>query len=267
MPAIPLNGRQLTYRDTGSGAPVMLIMGSGAAGSAWHLHQVPVLTAAGHRVITFDNRGVQSDDTGDFTMGDLVADTAGLIEALDIAPCAVVGTSLGARITAELALEHPHLVHRIVLMAARGRSDALHTALTLAEHELHERGIVLPPRYRAVIKALTELSPSGFADHQALIDWLDVFELAPPPGPGVRAQRRLYPMPDRLAAYRDIKTPCHVVAFADDVIAPPAAARELAAAVPGASCEIIEGCGHLGYLERPAAVNRALLDFLEAASS
>ncbi|GAA0661929.1 alpha/beta fold hydrolase [Streptomyces malaysiensis subsp. malaysiensis] len=275
MPVIPVNGIRLAYRDVGDGPPVVLIMGAGATGSAWHLHQVPALVAAGHRAITFDNRGIQPDglngpkDPDDpaargFTVHDLVADVAGLITQLDLAPSAVVGTSLGARVAAELALTRPDLVGALVLMAARGRSDPLHTALSLAERELDDREIELPPRYRAVVKALTELSPRGFADEQALTDWLEVFELAPPPGPAVCAQRRLYPMPDRLDAYRRIDAPCHVIAFADDVMAPPAVGREVAAAVPGASFEVIEGCGHLGYLERPEAVNRALLEFLRA---
>ncbi|WP_458089592.1 alpha/beta fold hydrolase [Streptomyces malaysiensis] len=275
MPVIPVNGIRLAYRDVGDGPPVVLIMGAGATGSAWHLHQVPALAAAGHRAITFDNRGIQPDglngpkDPDDpaargFTVHDLVADVAGLITQLDLAPSAVVGTSLGARVAAELALTRPDLVGALVLMAARGRSDPLHTALSLAERELDDREIELPPRYRAVVKALTELSPRGFADEQALTDWLEVFELAPPPGPAVCAQRRLYPMPDRLDAYRRIDAPCHVIAFADDVMAPPAVGREVAAAMPGASFEVIEGCGHLGYLERPEAVNRALLEFLRA---
>ncbi|MCX4713020.1 MULTISPECIES: alpha/beta fold hydrolase [Streptomyces] len=268
MPVIAVNGVRLAYRDLGHGPPVLLVMGAGATGSAWHLHQVPALVAAGNRVVTFDNRGLGPDGPGasGFTVDDLVADAAGLVTRLDLGPCTVVGTSLGARVAAELALTRPDLVDAIVLMATRGRSDPLHTALSLAEQELDDLGIELPPSYRAVVKALTELSPRGFADEQAFTDWLEVFELAPPPGRAARDQQRLYPMPDRLDAYRRIDVPCHVIAFADDVMAPPAMGREVAAAVPGAGFEVIEGCGHLGYLERPEAVNRALLEFLRVSA-
>jgi pimeloyl-ACP methyl ester carboxylesterase len=38
-------------------------------------------------------------------------------------------------------------------------------------------------------------------------------------------------------------------------------AREVAAAIPGARYEEIEGCGHFGYLERPAEVNRLVVEF------
>jgi non-heme chloroperoxidase len=46
----------LYYEDHGSGTPVILIHGYPLSGRAWD-KQVPVLLAAGHRVITYDRRG------------------------------------------------------------------------------------------------------------------------------------------------------------------------------------------------------------------
>lgn len=160
---------------------------------------------------------------------------------------------------AELALSRPELVNRLVLMAARGRSDAMSTALTLAERELDELGIELPARYRAVVQVLQQLSRRSLTDDARTTDWLDLFELSKPAESTVRAQRRLYPMPNRLAAYRDIQAPTHVITFSDDVLAPPAMGREIAAAVPGSTFQVIEGCGHIGYLEEPQIVNAALI--------
>ncbi|MFF2012512.1 alpha/beta fold hydrolase [Streptomyces sp. NPDC058195] len=261
------DGFRVNYQVSGSGTPVVLIMGSGGSGRAWHTHQVPALVAAGHQVVTFDNRGVSPDDESppDFTVDDMAADVAALIEHLGIGPCAVVGTSLGSRIAAELALSRPGLVSRLVLMAARGRSDALSTALVLAEGELDELGIVLPPRYRAVVQVLQQVSRRSYTDDLRTQDWLELFELTAGAESAARAQRGLYPMPDRLAAYRGIAVPCHVLSFADDVLTPPASGREVAGAIPGATFQVIEGLGHIGYLEDPATVNRALLDALRSA--
>ncbi|MCX4692924.1 alpha/beta fold hydrolase [Streptomyces sp. NBC_01408] len=260
MPVVVRDGFRVNYQDVGSGSPVVLIMGSGGTGRVWHLHQVPALVAAGHRVITFDNRGLSQGGgaPADFTIDDMVADVAALIEHLDAGPCSVVGTSLGARIAAELALARPELVSGLVLMAARGRSDAMSTALVLAERELDELGIELPPRYRAVVQVLQQLSLSTRTDDLRTADWLDLYELAAPAEAAVRAQRGLYPMPDRLAAYRGVRVPCHVISFSDDVLAPPARGREIADAIPGATFQVLDGCGHIGYLEEPAVVNAAL---------
>ncbi|MFD9051147.1 alpha/beta fold hydrolase [Streptomyces zaomyceticus] len=263
MPVVPVNGIRLNYEDTGEGEPVVMIQGTGGGRTAWQLHQVPALTAAGFRVITFDNRGIPptSECPEGFTLQDMVGDVAGLVERLGIGPVRVVGTSMGAFVAQELSLARPDLVRQTVLMATRGRTDALRAALTRAETELHDSGVTLPARYSAVLRALKFLSPRTLDDERELADWLDLFELAPPAGPGLRAQMEVSRLENRLAAYRGIRVPCQVIAFADDLVTPPHLGREVAAAIPGAVFEVIEGCGHYGYLEDPAAVNKAMVQF------
>jgi pimeloyl-ACP methyl ester carboxylesterase len=268
MPIVAVNGIKLNYKDSGHGEPVVMIQGTGGGHSVWHLHQVPALAAAGYRVVTFDNRGIPPSSVcaEGFTVADMVGDVAGLIEHLGAGPCRIVGTSLGAFVAQELALARPDLVRQVVLMATRGRTDVLRGALVEAEVELHDAGVDLPPRYAAVLRALHSLSPRTLDDDTAVTDWLDLFELAPGSGPGRRAQMELSRMPDRLAAYRAVTVPCHVIAFADDLVTPPSLGREVADAVPGATYEVIPGCGHYGYLEDPATVNASILRFFARAA-
>nr|ACJ60969.1 VEG27 [uncultured soil bacterium] len=262
-------GIRLSYHDHGDGPPVLLLTGTGAPSSVWDLHQVPALRAAGFRVITMDNRGIPPSDEGadGFTIDDLVADVAALIEHLGVAPCRVVGTSMGSYIAQELALAHPELLDAVVLMAACGRSSLVQRVLAEGEAKLIELGTELPPGFLAAVRAMHNLGPATLADDDLTGDWLDLFEAADNWGPGVRAQLQLSALPDRLDAYRSIKVPCHVVSFEHDLVAPQAAGRELAAAIPGATHRTIPGCGHFGYLENPEAVNRELIRFLRAESA
>nr|WP_329618492.1 alpha/beta hydrolase [Streptomyces sp. S465] len=140
-------------------------------------------------VITFDNRGIPptSECPGGFALQDMVDDAAGLIEHLGVGPCRIVGTSLGAFVAQELALSRPDLVRQAVLMATRGRTDALRAAITRAEIDLYDAGVGLPVRYAAVMRALKSLSPRTLDDDAAMADWLDQFELSAGPGPGQRA--------------------------------------------------------------------------------
>ncbi|MFF3020997.1 alpha/beta fold hydrolase [Streptomyces sp. NPDC057939] len=281
MPLIDVNGIRLHYYDnaanaanaagpaapTGSGrtAPaVLLIMGSGSKGRAWHLHQVPALVAAGLRVITFDNRGIAPSDecAGGFGLADLIADTAALIEELRLGPCQVVGTSMGAYVAQELALARPELVDRLVLMATRGRADAVRSALSRAEIELYDTDVRLPASYEAVIEAMQMLSPTTLDDDQRARDWLDLLELTRASGPGSRAHLGITVGSDRRTAYRAIRVPTRVIAFEDDLISPPRLGREVAEAIPGAEFEVLPDCGHYGYLEQPEAVNKSLIGFL-----
>ncbi|MGW6905404.1 alpha/beta fold hydrolase [Streptomyces sp. NPDC054940] len=264
MPSARINGIRLHYEDTGEGEPVILVMGQGAGGRAWHLHQVPALVDAGYRAVTFHNRGIPpTDECPDgFTVDDLVADTAGLAEHLGLTPCRFVGVSLGAYVVQELMLARPQLVQQGVLMATRGRTDVLRAAMTRAERALHDSGLELPTAYIAWIRALQNLSPATLDDDPEIQDWLELFEFSPQPqGPGARAQLDLEVPDGRLAAYRAVDAPCLVIGFADDVILPPHLGREVADAIPGAVYQEIKGCGHYGYLERPDEVNRVLLEF------
>jgi pimeloyl-ACP methyl ester carboxylesterase len=114
----------LAYDDRGSGEPVVFIAGRGGAGRTWHPHQVPAFTAAGYRCITFDNRGIGATENAEgFTIQTMIADTAALIESLDIAPARIVGVSMGSYIAQELMVVRPELVSAAVLMATRGRRD------------------------------------------------------------------------------------------------------------------------------------------------
>jgi pimeloyl-ACP methyl ester carboxylesterase len=263
MSSATVNGINLHFDEYGSGEPVLLITGSGARGRMWTPHQVPALTAAGYRVITVDNRGMPPTDVclEGFTLDDMAADTAGLIEILGIGPCRIVGFSLGGMMVQELLLAHPDLITQAVLMATRGRTDALRTAMAAAESELLESGIVLPPLYAAVVHATQFLSPRTQSDDRQIRDWLDIFEMSLSDRSASRAQRGLELVENRLEEYRKIKSPCLVIGFGDDLIAPPGLCRELSEYIPDCRYEEVAGCGHYGYLEQPESVNALIIDF------
>ena len=267
MPVAAVNGIRLSYQDTGTGQPVLMLMGSGSGGRVWHLHQVPDLVASGRRVVTVDNRGIPPTEgpVDGLTVHDLVADVAALIEHLALGPCPVVGTSMGAYVALELALARPELVRAAVLMAARGRPDRVRELLTRGERELYDAGTAMPPSYRAGVQALQMLSPRTLDDDGVAADWLDLFELTAPDGPGWRAHLDVEPPTGRLTAYAGVRAPCLVIAFADDLITPPRLGRELAGILPHARYEVVADAGHYGYLEQPEVVNKLLVDFLRDA--
>ncbi|MFD4948307.1 alpha/beta fold hydrolase [Streptomyces sp. NPDC058239] len=266
MPFVNTNGIRLAYERQGRGEPVLLIMGSGAAGRAWTMHQTPALNAAGYETITFDNRGIAGSDAppGAYTLDELVADTAGLMEALGLGPCRVVGTSMGAMIAQELALSRPGLVRSAVLMSSRARADALRRAHSAADRVLRESGVKLPPSYEALRTVLEMMSPTTLNDEAAVATWLEIFELSGGSTQAAAGQDSVSEsLGDRRQALRGVTVPCRVISFSDDLICPPHLAGEVADAIPGCDLVEIPGCGHLGYLERPEAVNAAIIDFLD----
>lgn len=253
------NGIELHVEQVGSGGPVLLISPAASRSGIWGLHQVPALVEAGHRVITFENRGMppSSCPAGPYLLNDLVADTAGLIRALGHGPVAVVGASLGALVAQELALAHPELVTRAVLIGTRARADYFRTAMTRASADRVRR------KEWDVIALMCQLfSPRTLADDQVCADWHDLMTAFPIEGEGAALQYEATLAGDRRKALGGVRRSVLVVAFGDDLLMPPFLGKETADAIPGATYVELPGCGHFGFLERPQTVNRVLIDFL-----
>ncbi|NJQ04723.1 alpha/beta fold hydrolase [Streptomyces lonarensis] len=111
---------ELHYEDSGSGRPVVLIHGWPLNGRSWQA-QTDVLTAAGHRVITYDRRGFgeSSQPANGYDYDTFAADLAALLEALDVRDATLVGFSMGGgEVVRYLSRHGSDRVSRAVLAAA-----------------------------------------------------------------------------------------------------------------------------------------------------
>lgn len=265
MPYVFTNGIHLAYERMGSGRPVLLIAGQAASGNVWKMYQVPALVKAGYEAITFDNRGMPPSDIppGDYSLADMVADAAGLIEALDVGPCRLVGMSLGSFVAAELAASRPDLVSCCVLMATRARADAFRGALCVAESALANNDVKLPPQYEAAMAVLQMFSPATLNDDTTVSMWLDAYEMTAARRKMASGQGTIDVTSDYRGTLRAVAAPCRVIAFSDDLMCPPHLCAEVAAVIPDCDIVEIQACGHLGYLERPEEVNSSIIGFLD----
>ncbi|BBT15353.1 alpha/beta hydrolase [Metapseudomonas otitidis] len=118
------DGLRLHYLDVGEGEPVVFIHGSGpgASGHSNFKQNHPVFAEAGYRVIVPDLPGYGASDKPEtvYSLDFFVAALRGLLDALDIQRCVLVGNSLGGAIAIQLALDEPRRVSRLVLMAPGG---------------------------------------------------------------------------------------------------------------------------------------------------
>jgi pimeloyl-ACP methyl ester carboxylesterase len=115
------NGVEIAFLDEGEGDPVVLVHGFASnkevnwAATAW----VSALTRAGRRVIALDDRGhgqsAKLYDPADYHSAIMAEDVRALLDHLDLPRADVIGYSMGARITAFLALAHPERVRSAVL--------------------------------------------------------------------------------------------------------------------------------------------------------
>nr|WP_210282199.1 alpha/beta hydrolase [Mesorhizobium sp. RMAD-H1] len=148
---------RLAYCEQGEGDPVLLI--HGFASSSYVNWVSPgwfqTLTEAGYRVIAIDDRGhgqsEKSHEPADYTPSLMAGDAVALLDHLGIGKAHVMGYSMGARIAAFMALEHPEHVHSLIfgglgigMVTGAGDWGPIHEAL-LAEDPAtitHPRGLM-----------------------------------------------------------------------------------------------------------------------------
>ena len=121
MPQFTHDGVQIAFFDQGEGEPIVLVHGFASTketnwiAPGW----VPTLTGAGRRVIALDNRGHGASaklyNPAAYRSAIMAEDVRALIDHLGLPRADVMGYSMGARISAFLALAHPERVRSVVL--------------------------------------------------------------------------------------------------------------------------------------------------------
>ena len=120
-------GVRIAYETAGEGPPILLIHGFASTGRVnwWDTGWVKTLTGAGRKVITFDHRGHGESeklyDSALYPAAEMAEDARRLLDHLGIAVADVMGYSMGARVSAFLAINHPARVRRAVFAGLASR--------------------------------------------------------------------------------------------------------------------------------------------------
>ena len=122
------NGYRMHYIDQGQGAVVVWLHGSGpgASGHSNFKGNYPVIAEAGYRSIVIDIVGFGFSDKPDdveYPLSFFVECVQQTLDVIGVDKCTVVGNSLGGAIAIGMALEHPALVEKLILMAPGGLSE------------------------------------------------------------------------------------------------------------------------------------------------
>jgi len=80
----------------------------------------------------------------------------------------------------------------------------------------------------------------------------------------LRQQQAIMTRPDSRPGLAAIKCPTLVLVGDGDEATPPDLSHEMAAGIPGAKLVVVPQCGHLSTIERPQAVNAALVEWMRS---
>lgn len=233
-------------------------MGIGGNTAMWRPARIHL---PGFRTIAFDMPGTGRSPVGTWVptgMSALADLAAGVLDALDIESCDVLGYSFGGAVAQELAHRHPSRVGRLVLVATTfGIGAELGNPLALAS-------LMTPLRYYSP-RFLRLIAPFTFGGE------------TPPSDEGAEHRRQRPPSLigycKQLAAIgtwtsqpwlESLSVPTLVVMGADDHLAPLTNGRYMAARIPYARLVVIHRAGHLLLLEGNRRAYGAIRDFLES---
>ncbi len=262
--SIIANGIVTNYHDIGSGAPVLLIHGSGPGVSAWANWRLTIPALALHyRVIAPDMAGFGFSERPDgihYKLDVWVAQAVGLLDALNIDCADVVGNSFGGALAIALAIRHPARVRRLVLMGSAG------VPFTLTP------GLDAVWGYQPSISAMRDLLDIFAFDRTLVSNELAELRYKASIQPGFQeAFSAMFPAPrqrsvDALASSeQDIRHLQHealVVHGREDQIIPVNNSVTLAEWIPRSQLHVFGRCGHWTQIEHAARFNQMVVNFL-----
>jgi thioesterase CepJ len=274
MPDLELPGVTLAYDVFGppTAEPVVLVCGLSQPAGAWQLGMVPALLEAGYQVVTFDNRGVapSSSPPAPYTIDQMVDDTLGLLDHLELPTVRIAGYSMGGWIAETLAFRHPQRVGAAVFIGSCNVGTSWEKAITTVERDLARLDPELPALFNAV-ETMRYLPNHELQQDETVDLWLGMIgDLDSWPNPGRLGQYEAALAwsldTERIGRWPSLSMPCLVLSFEHDVDSPPARAREAAGMIPGASFVEVAGASHLGVFTHAQAVADAVVTFFAGGS-
>jgi pimeloyl-ACP methyl ester carboxylesterase len=255
---ISTNGIDLAYSECGRGEPLVLIMGLGADRSAWDAHLAAF--AGAYRCFAVDNRGAgdSSAPDGPYSTGQMADDYAGLIRSLNLGVVRVVGISMGGAIAQQLAIRHPELVSKLVIVSSWARVDGYTRGVF---EQLRSARSALPAEDFARMLQLLIWAPNSYDES---VDELTAARLATPAVSehAFLAQADACIGHDAIEALGTLSVPALVTVGSRDVFTPIELSQQLAHLIPDAELKIYDGLGHAHHWEQLERFNADLLEWL-----
>jgi pimeloyl-ACP methyl ester carboxylesterase len=267
---VDVEGTPTSYVDLGSGdrEPVVFVHGLGGQWQNW-LENLPRV-AGERRALALDlpGFGLTPEPRDDISISGYGRFVDAFCERLGLGEVAMVGNSMGGFIAAEVAIQVPRRVSRLVLVSAAGISSAniLRTPILTAGRLMgaiatntaaRHRAMAARPKTRHVSLALVARYPALL---RADLAYEGLYKGAGKPGFDDALSACLdYDFTDRLP---EVSVPTLIVWGENDSIIPVRDANEFERLIPDSRKVVMRETGHIPMAERPQAFNDLLMDFL-----
>ncbi len=263
-------GLNIRYVQAGDGPVVLLLHGLAASLLTWYCN-IDVLASAGYRVIAPDLPGFgESDkpshlDYSPDSAADFVYD---FTQELELERLSVVGSSAGGVIAGLVALEHPDMVEKMVLVGSGGFGREVSWFLRVISIPV-VGDLVYQPWLNNRMGATKQLFYRPPAILDELLPEMNRLKLLPGARSAMLRSVRssvnlmgLRPQGYILERLKSCPVPLMTIWGADDIIIPVSHAEAVRRELPESVVRIIPRCGHWPHMEQPSQFNPMLTSFL-----
>ncbi len=253
MNIVPVNGIDLAYAQHGTGVPVVLIHGFPLDHSIWR-QTIEVLKDS-YRLIVVDLRGFGGSSAPDsaYSLEDMAADIAGLLDHLELEKATLVGHSMGGYIALAFARLYPQRVSGLALVASQPLADTpeqkqgrYDTAGKVVEGGVGiVRDAMLPKLsadakiQEAISKIITRQTSAGVAG----------------------ALKAMAERADSSSILSEAQFPILIVHGDADLLIPIERAEQMKALNSAAELVVLNGIGHMPMMEAPGDVAKEIAKF------
>ncbi len=249
----------LAHDAAGVGTPVLLLHGFPHDRTLWAPQLAGLMSRC--RCIAPDLRGFgMSPVAPPYNMDRYADDVVELLDRLGIERPVVAGLSMGGYVALAMWRRHRRRIRALVLLDTRAGADS-------DESRAKRRQQIETVRSQGPVVLAAQLLPGQLGDrtrerHPEVVEDVRMMLARAPVEGIVGALEAMISRPDSTPTLRTIDVPTLIVVGEEDSLTPPAEARKLHEGIAGSRLELISGAGHLSSLERPAAVNHVLSEFI-----
>jgi len=252
------------YEIHGDGYPFVSIGGLNHNIYKYHATFIELLSK-NFKTIIFDNRGAGKTDQPDiqYSIKMMAADTAGLMNALNIERAFVLGTSMGGMIAQELVLNYPEKVEKLVLCSTNcGGSKAVPPSKEILQLlTQNTKGMTEEEIVRMVLPILYT---KEFLKNN--VNYIEVYirrSLIIPTNPKTYLRQIGAVMRfNSFKRLKNINTPTLVMHGKKDILVPPQNGEILAELIPNAKLSLHDNSAHLLFSEETEIGFNSVLKFL-----
>ena len=273
MPTAPITNGHLHYVEQGEGELIIMLPGLGHD-HTYFAKTLPLIAAAG-RVVTPDPRGLGlSSPAQQYSVEQWAADVLELIQYFKAPRAHLIGSSLGACVCMQAALDQPAAVASLTLVAGFSEVDPLlEMNFRMRLKILDEAGLgglmashvsmwTLGRTFLATAdgraqmeKLFASVRKNTPQRYRAFIQTLLRFGRCDPDQAG---------QPKLSARLGEIHCSTRVICGSEDIMTPPALSEQMAQNIAGAELRMIPNCGHITFTEQPQESARLVVEFLQA---